>query len=138
MNVYNKIEIEQTANSYGFIRDNVEKVMRLGDILLWLNTNPFLSDILTLKGGTAINMIIFNLPRLSVDIDLDFCVDCDKSEMERYRNEINPTIADYMFSNGYALSPKTKNPLSLDSWVFMYTNSAGNRDNIKIEINYSS
>ncbi|HCC51852.1 MAG TPA: nucleotidyltransferase, partial [Porphyromonadaceae bacterium] len=42
-----------------------------------------------------------------------------------------------MFAQGYALSPNTKNPHSLDSWVFYYQNSVGNRDSIRIEINYS-
>ena len=42
-----------------------------------------------------------------------------------------------MFAQGYALSPNTKNPHSLDSWVFYYQNSTGNRDSIRIEINYS-
>ena len=32
---------------------------------------------------------------------------------------------------------KGKNPHALDSWVFYYQNAGGNRDNIKIEINYS-
>ena len=30
-----------------------------------------------------------------------------------------------------------KNPHSLDSWAFYYQNAGGNKDNIKIEINYS-
>jgi len=42
-----------------------------------------------------------------------------------------------MHTQGYALSPNTKNPHSLDSWGFYYLNAAGNKDNIKIEINYS-
>ncbi|MDD4591841.1 MAG: nucleotidyl transferase AbiEii/AbiGii toxin family protein [Parabacteroides sp.] len=35
----------------------------------------------TLKGGTAINLLFFNLPRLSVDIDLDFCQNLSREEM---------------------------------------------------------
>ncbi|MDR2840325.1 MAG: nucleotidyl transferase AbiEii/AbiGii toxin family protein, partial [Paludibacter sp.] len=37
----------------------------------------------------------------------------------------------------YALSPHTKNPHSLDSWAFYFQNAAGNRDVLKVEINYS-
>ena len=47
----------------------MEKVTRLSDVLEYLNTNPILKETLALKGGTAINLTIFNLPRLSVDID---------------------------------------------------------------------
>lgn len=37
-----------------------------------MEQNAATRDCLALKGGTAINLTIFNLPRLSVDIDLDF------------------------------------------------------------------
>lgn len=53
------------------------------------------------------------------------------------REVINTTIDGYMVSQGYSKNPKTKNPHSLDSWVYDYMGASGNRDNIKIEINYS-
>jgi predicted nucleotidyltransferase component of viral defense system len=53
------------------------------------------------------------------------------------RDLINRDLTNFMFTQGYALSPNTKNPHSLDSWVFYFQNSGGNKDNIKIEINYS-
>lgn len=121
----------------GFIRDNLEKVFRLCDVLKFLNAYPVTKENLSLKGGTAINLTVFNLPRLSVDIDLDFSKACHRDEMIRIRADINEGILNFMFAQGYALSPNTKNPHSLDSWVFYFQNAAGNKDNIKIEINYS-
>ena len=53
------------------------------------------------------------------------------------REVINNTIDRYMVSQGYLKNPKTKNPHSLDSWVYDYMGASGNKDNIKIEINYS-
>ncbi len=47
-------------------------------ILEFLNTHEYMCEHLLLKGGTAINLTIFNLPRLSVDIDLDFYPESDK------------------------------------------------------------
>lgn len=137
MSLYSKSDLERVAKESGFIRDNLEKIVRLVDILDYFNTNPILSEQLALKGGTAINLIVFNLPRLSVDIDLDFVLDCDKSGMLEYRAQINTEIVNYMFAQDYTLSPNTKNPHSLDSWAFFYQNTGGNKDNIKIEINYS-
>lgn len=52
----------------------MEKVYRLIDILEFLNKEPKLTGRLGLKGGTAINLGIFDFPRLSVDIDLDYLV----------------------------------------------------------------
>lgn len=121
----------------GFIRDTLEKVYRLADILEFMNFNPILKDNLALKGGTAINLTIFNLPRLSVDIDLDYLRTDSREEMLQKREIINKTISKYMIAKGYTPSSKSKNPHSLDSWIYDYTNAGGNRDNIKIEINYS-
>ncbi|MCE5175494.1 MAG: nucleotidyl transferase AbiEii/AbiGii toxin family protein [Bacteroidales bacterium] len=115
----------------------MEKVFRLCDILQFLNSNAITSDSLSLKGGTAINLTVFNMPRLSVDIDLDFSKECSREEMTTLRENINEDILNFMFAQGYALSPNTKNPHSLDSWVFYFQNAAGNKDNLKIEINYS-
>lgn len=125
------------AEELGFIKDTLEKVTRLADILEYLNTNPVLKENLALKGGTAINLTIFNLPRLSVDIDLDYLITNSREEMLENRDIINSAIDKYMLSQGYMMNPKTKNPHSLDSWVYDYIGSSGNKDNIKIEINYS-
>lgn len=137
MNSYNKNDLAQLAARTCFLRDNLEKVLRLTDVLRFIADNPKLNHSLALKGGTAINLTVFDMPRLSVDIDLDFHSDCSREEMLTARSSINVEIQSYMVSQGYLLSPNTKNPHSLDSWVFTYQNAAGNRDNIKIEINYS-
>ena len=134
---YDKNYISKRATELGFIRDTLEKVYRLADTLEYLNTNPVLKDNLALKGGTAINLTVFNLPRLSVDIDLDYLGADSREEMLKKREVINLTLSKFMLASGYSLSPKTKNPHSLDSWVYEYINTVGNRDNIKVEINYS-
>lgn len=135
---YDKNYFEKRAKETGFIRDNLEKVYRLTDILEYVNQNPLLKDCLALKGGTAINLLVFNMPRLSVDIDFDFCKPVSREEMLEYRKNINKDLVTFLQTHGYSLNPeKGKNPHSMDSWVFWYINSAGNRDNIKVEINYS-
>ena len=81
MRAYNKIELEKVAKETGFIRDNLEKVVRLSNILEFLVSNDSLKRKLVLKGGTAINLTVFDMPRLSVDIDLDYCCNSDKETM---------------------------------------------------------
>lgn len=134
---YDITYLGKKAEELGFVRDTLEKVTRLADILEYLNTNPILKDSLALKGGTAINLTIFNLSRLSVDIDMDYLITNSREEMLRKREIINGTIDRYMISQGYTMNPKTKTPHSLDSWVYDYQEASGNRNNIKIEINYS-
>ena len=135
--MYNRNDLTELSRKINFNRDNVEKVVRLIDILRFLNEAPLFRDSLVLKGGTAINLLIRPLTRLSVDIDLDYAINCTKEAMMVSRSEINRKLLARMEAEGYTVSPRSKSPLSLDSWMFQYLNSGGNRDYIKIEINYS-
>lgn len=134
---YNKGQLGQMAKQYGFVRDTFEKVLRLKEILTYLNTDEYLHEHLALKGGTAINMIIFNLPRLSVDLDLDFTPNLSLEDMEKAREKITRIVKSYMAEEGYFLSGSSRYSHSLDSMLFQYQNAGGNRDNIKLELNYS-
>jgi len=135
---YDKQYFEKKANETGFIRDNIEKVYRVTDILEYLNKNPLHKSSLALKGGTAINLAVFNMPRLSADIDLDFCKAISREETLEERQEIFVDLTTYLQTQGYTLDlKKGKNYHSLSSLVFWYIGSSGNRDNIKVEINYS-
>lgn len=137
MPLYDKAEMGRQAAAYGFQRDVFEKVYRLKKILAFLNKEPILKEHLLLKGGTAINMTIFNLPRLSVDIDLDYIPNDSRENMLRTRSELSRRLQEYMEIEGYLLSAGSRTSHSLDAFYFQYTNSADNRDMIKVEINYS-
>ncbi len=135
--MFSRNDIDNLAAEHEFIRDNMEKVVRLCTILEFINTDPMLAERLVLKGGTAINLLVMPLPRLSVDIDLDFTENCDRPAMLRYRRAITEKLQSYMYASGYRLASGSKHPFSVDSWAFQYTNVIGNLDNIKVEINYS-
>lgn len=136
MTKWNKLLLGKQAKELGFVRDTYEKVCRLTEILRFFESDDLLGKFLALKGGTAINLTIFNLPRLSVDIDLDFSENLTRDEMMASRTQINNRIGKYMIANDYSLSPKSKYYHALDSFVFEYSNAGGMKDNIKIEINY--
>lgn len=84
MNSYNRQTLDSIAKEQGFNRDNLEKVMRLVNILNYFHNNKLLSQTLVLKGGTAINLTVFKLPRLSVDIDLELV----KSEVKSFLSNL--------------------------------------------------
>lgn len=125
MRAYNRIELEKVARETCFIRDNLEKVIRLSNILEFLVSNDSLKGKVVLKGGTAINLTMFDMPRLSVDIDLDYCCNSDKDTMMADRAVIGQEILGHMQSNGYTIHPSSKNTHALDSWVFSYLNAGG-------------
>jgi len=79
--------LSQLARETGFIRDTLEKVIRLTEILHFLNTEPALSNRLALKGGTAINLVFFPLPRkLWLTVIDQVTVDQDGAMTFRFKN----------------------------------------------------
>jgi len=134
----NKIQLGRIANQSGFVRDTLEKVIRLTEVLKFVNEDEILSEHLLLKGGTAINLTILELKRLSVDIDLDFTPNLSKEEVADQRAIIKHRLNNYMKKEGYELEEdKSKFTHSLDSCVYSYMNTGDTKDLIKVEINYS-
>lgn len=97
---YSGKEVNKIANDTNFNKNTCEKVLRLFSILNFINETEF-KDYLVLKGGTAINLFMLDLERLSVDIDLDFENPLSKEEMLVYREKIDKTIRNYMTNEGY-------------------------------------
>ena len=135
---YSEDYISNFGKQTGFINSNIEKVIRLLDVLAFIDSDldPY-HEKLVLKGGTAINLMITNLARLSVDIDLDYIGSLDKEKMGVDRDAIMSALDNFMLKDGYALSKeKSRGSVILASRTYSYTNAFGNRDNIKVEINF--
>lgn len=129
-----KENLNNLAKSTGFIKDNLEKVMRLIDILETIFSSKWKNK-LVLKGGTAINIFYANMPRLSVDIDLDY-TGASREEMVKDKQLIEVYLKESMFQKNYSLSSASKKYFGLDSYVFHFINNVGNRDVLKVEINF--
>ena len=115
----------------------MEKVIRLCLILDDLNRLEEFAGKLLLKGGTAINLIAFDrLPRLSVDLDLDFAHNLSKEETNIQREKINKALSAYSEDMGYRISDRSS--FVLDSKSLLYTTTTGSVDKIKLDINYHS
>lgn len=133
---YRRRDVEDLARSCSFITNTTEKVLRLYDILDFIH-NSEINTLLALKGGTAINLCLLDLERLSVDIDLDFTNNCARDQMLEHRKKIDYEIRVFMTNEGYALSNRSKFTHSLDSYVYSYRTLSNSNDVLKIEINYS-
>ena len=134
---YSKQYINEIAQKSGFLANNTEKVIRLLDVLKFID-HEFngISHQLILKGGTAINLIYTNLTRLSVDIDLDYVGSLEKEQTLKDRERILESLDNYMLKEGYSVSSKSRGSAILASRTYAYINAYGNRDNIKVEINF--
>jgi|LSQX01.3.fsa_nt_gb predicted nucleotidyltransferase component of viral defense system len=138
MKTYNLIELNKLSQDLNYNRDSLEKVLRLIEVLKFLNKHQELKGKYILKGGTAINLCLFDLPRLSVDIDLDFHENLDKEDLEKVRKLHQKVISENVSINGYQISSKSRFTYTLDSYLLKYRNAIGGIDYIKIEINYSN
>jgi predicted nucleotidyltransferase component of viral defense system len=76
------------AKATGFQSDNLEKVLRLRELLTEFQKHSFLGGSLVLKGGTALNLFYLGLTRLSVDIDLNYIAHLEREAMLAERSEI--------------------------------------------------
>ena len=65
-------DLQAEAATAGFLPETLDKVIRLIGLLDAFRNHPFLGDRVALKGGTALNLFVFDLPWLSVDIDLNY------------------------------------------------------------------
>ena len=108
MMIYDRNFLGRKAKELGFVRDTFEKVCRLVDILNFIENDQLLRDKIALKGGTAINLTMMDLPRLSVDIDLDYVGSLNREQMLADREEINTHFFKYLKANDYNLSLKSK------------------------------
>ncbi len=132
---FSKQYLSSLAAQTGFIKETLEKVLRLAEVLRFLNGDSLIGGKLALKGGTAINLTAAELPRLSVDIDLDYAENVTRDKLPVAKEKIGKRLTDYMFQEGYSFID-TREYFALTSFVFGYINCAGNRDNIKVDVNY--
>ena len=93
---FNKRQLQKEADQHHYVRDTYEKVVRLVDILSYIRSEQFLFEHLALKGGTAINLTIFDLPRLSVDIDLDYTNNSSRDDMLKDRKIVKSLLINYL------------------------------------------
>ena len=136
MKIYTKQEIEGIASKTNFIKSNVEKVVRLIDLLSYIHATSPDAGKFALKGGTAINLCILEIPRLSVDIDLDFTQNLSKEETAVVRGIFKKTFTEFLIDSGYSVSEKTRGHFAMDSFHLTYDAISGNKDTIRVEINY--
>ena len=123
------------AKATGFDADNLEKVLRLRELLTEIHKHPFLRDRVVLKGGTAINLFYLDLARLSVDIDLNYIAQLGREEMLAERPDIVRAVDQIATGLGYRIQNGVDDH-ALREWHLGYANHTGAQDRIQVEINF--
>jgi predicted nucleotidyltransferase component of viral defense system len=85
-------QLQRAAGETGFTTDSIEKVWMLVRLLNLMRAHPFLGRRVALKGGTALNLFLFDLPRLSVDIDINYIGAPERKTMVAERPKIEAAL----------------------------------------------
>jgi hypothetical protein len=123
------------AEKTNFRADVLEKVAHLLNLLNALRSHPFLKDKLALKGGTALNLFFFNIPRLSVDIDLNYIGTEDKNGIIKIRPKIDQALRAVFSREGFAIREIPSGHAG-GKWLLQYQSSSGQTGNLEVDINF--
>ncbi len=131
---FDEATIIQTQKSTGFDLLYIEKVLRLLDILELLFSHDELRDKYALKGGTALNLFCFKLPRLSVDIDLNY-LGLERDVMLKDRENHEAILSELLTRCGYVLK-RVPAEHAGGKWRLGYRSFSGIQQNIELDLNY--
>ena len=129
--------IDAVAAESGFRSDTVEKVQRLCAILERLDRHPTTRGAWVLKGGTALNLLHLDVPRLSVDIDLNFVGAVDRESMLAARPEFEAALAAVCEREGCDVR-RTPDDHAGGKFRLRFVSSLGGSQNLEVDVSYAA
>ena len=123
------------AETTGFRPDVLGKVARRLGLLDAIRSHPFLKVKLVLKGRTALNLFVFDVPRLSVDIDLNYVGAEDRESMLAERPWIEQAVQAVYAREGFTVRRMPEEHAG-GKWSLRYERSPGQTGNLEGDINY--
>ncbi|MBN2689362.1 MAG: nucleotidyl transferase AbiEii/AbiGii toxin family protein [Gammaproteobacteria bacterium] len=132
---YSSEQLKNFAQESGFRAEIIEKVLLLMDLLAAFAEDNILKNSVVLKGGTALNLFYLNLPRLSVDIDLNYIGEIDREKMLLDRDVIEARIVDICKMQGFTIYRKPTVHAG-GKVVWRYPSALGNSGNLEIDLNF--
>ena len=125
----------RAAASSGFREGYLEKSIRLLYLLEAIKDDPFLRTRFALKGGTALNLFIMELPRLSVDIDLNYIGSPEREVMLEERPLVERTLMAICGREGFRVR-RIPNEHAGGKWLLRFASSLGGDSSLELDINY--
>ncbi len=123
------------SNSTGFRAEILEKAIYLLNLLTAFQRHPSLSGKLALKGGTALNLFYFDIPRLSIDIDLNYTGSVERDSMLSEREDIEKAIQAVCQREDLFVT-KSSSEHAGGKWRFRYTSALGGTGNLELDLNF--
>ena len=128
-------KLSAEALSTKFRPDMLEKVAHLLGLLDVLRKHPFLKGKLVLKGGTALNLFVFDVPRLSVDIDLNYVGAEDREAMLAERPKVEQAVKAVFEREGFTVRRVPQDHAG-GKWLLRYQSAFGQGGNLEADINF--
>ncbi len=127
--------VEEVAAKTGFRSDSVEKVVRLCGILRRLDRHPSTLGQWLLKGGTAINLLHLDVPRLSVDIDLNYIGAADREGMLAARPGFEAALAAVCEREGCTVK-RAPDDHAGGKFRLRFVSVLGGSQNLEVDVSY--
>jgi hypothetical protein len=128
-------DLQRKAAGTGFLPETLEKAFRLLSLLDGLRSHPFLKPRLALKGGTALNLFVFDVPRLSVDIDLNYIGSTDREVMISERPRIEQAVQAVCEREGLGVN-RIPGEHAGGKWRLTYDSAAGGSGTLEVDVNF--
>lgn len=128
-------KLSAIAEETGFRAEVIEKSLHLLNLLNALNSHPILKGKWILKGGTALNLFVLDIPRLSVDIDLNYVGDLNREEMLANRPKVEKAIQAVFSRDGFTIK-RAPNEHAGGKWRLKYQTSSGQSGNLEVDFNF--
>jgi predicted nucleotidyltransferase component of viral defense system len=123
------------AASTGFRPEVLEKALRLVSLLNVLSSSPFVGDKIALKGGTALNLFLLDLPRLSVDIDLNYIGATSRGNLARERRPFLQALEATCAREGLSVQ-RHPTEYAGGKLVLRYLSALGSSGNLEVDMNF--
>ena len=127
--------LQTEARATGFRSDVLEKVAQLLSLLNAIESHPFLKGKFALKGGTALNLFIFDIPRLSVDIDLNIIGSDSRDQLVQIKPKIEQAMQAVFSREGFNIR-QIPDEHAGGKWQLQYQSASGQTSNLQVDVNF--
>jgi hypothetical protein len=128
-------DVNRAASATGFHAEPLEKAIRLLAMLDGLQSHPFLKPRIVLKGGTALNLFAADLPRLSVDIDLNYVGTADRETMLGDRPRVEQAVQAVCGRLGIQVK-RSPTDHAGGKWRLSFTSVHGRTGALELDVNF--
>ena len=128
-------QLQRAAAVSGFPAESYEKVHVLVRLLEAVRTHPFLGLRMVLKGGTALNLFLLDLPRLSVDIDQNYVASSNRATMLVERPRVEHALQQVTGRMGFTLK-RAPTEHAGGTWRLSYATAIGRQGSIEVDVNF--